>query len=136
MSGGYLLDSHVLLWLSPSEPTLPSRVLEVLSDTTRPLYASVVSVVELSIKHATGKLDLPFGPEENAAEAFDELFHELGVEALPLTTAHAARMRDLPRHHGDPFDRLMICQAMEEGLTLVTHDRTFARYDGLAVLWA
>lgn len=56
--------------------------------------------------------------------------------SLDVTLAHAARLRDLPLHHRDPFDRLIVAQAMAEDLILVTHDRTLARYDGLSVLWA
>lgn len=135
MSGGLLLDSHVLLWLAPEEPRLSTRVLDRLSDTTTPLFASPAGVAELCIKASLGKLSLPFGPQADASEAFSELLRQLGVRSLDVTMAHAARLRDLPLHHRDPFDRIMIAQAMAEDLIMVTHDRAFAAYEGLAVLW-
>ena len=135
MTRGLLLDSHVLLWLAPTPPLLPSRIIDQLRVRNRPLFVSVVGVAELCIKSALGKLALPIPPREDTAAAFEDLLVNLGIQPLPLTLSHAARLRDLPRHHGDPFDRLMIAQAMEDDLTFVTHDRAFAAYEGLAVLW-
>ncbi len=136
MSRGFLLDSHVLLWLTPEAPRLSHRVLDQLSLAKNALFASPASVAELCIKASLGKLALPFSRDEDAGEAFAELLEELGVVSLDVTLAHAARLRDLPLHHRDPFDRLIVAQAMAEDLILVTHDRTLARYDGLSVLWA
>ena len=136
MSRGFLLDSHVLLWLAPEAPKLSPLVLDQLSLETNALFASPASVAELCIKASLGKLMLPFGQDEDAGGAFAQLLEQLGIISLDVTLAHAARLRDLPLHHRDPFDRLIIAQAMVENLTLVTHDRAFARYDGLSVLWA
>ena len=136
VSRGFLLDSHVLLWLAPVTPRLSHQVLDQLSLAANALFVSPASVAELCIKASLGKLALPFGQDEDAGEAFAQLLDQLGVMSLDVTLAHAARLRDLPLHHRDPFDRLIIAQAMAENLTLVTHDRTLGRYDGLAVLWA
>ena len=136
MSRGFLLDSHVLLWLTPEPPRLSHRVLDQLSLAKNALFASPASVAELCIKASLGKLALPFSRDEDAGEAFAELLEQLGVVSLDVTLAHAAQLRDLPLHHRNPFDRLIVAQAMAEDLILVTHDRTLARYDGLSVLWA
>ena len=136
MSRGFLLDSHVLLWLTPVTPTLSHQVLDQLSLAENALFVSPASVAELCIKASLGKLALPFGRDEDAGEAFAQLLEELGIMSLDVTLEHAARLRDLPLHHRDPFDRLIVAQAMAEDLTLVTHDRTLGRYDGLSVLWA
>ena len=136
MSRGFLLDSHVLLWLTPVTPTLSHQVLDQLSLAENALFVSPASVAELCIKASLGKLALPFGRDEDAGEAFAQLLEELGIMSLDVTLEHAARLRDLPLHHRDPFDRLIVAQAMAEDLTLVTHDRTLGRYEGLSVLWA
>ena len=107
----------------------------MLEESEAPLFVSTIAIAELCIKANLGKLRLPWEKDEAVSE-FDELLQSLEIDPLPVTVAHAARLRSLPMHHRDPFDRLMIAQAMSENLTLVTHDRALARYDGLAVLWA
>ncbi len=134
MTRGLLIDSHVLMWLAQEPPALSARVLAVLDESEAPRFVSTIAIAELCIKANLGKLQLPCEHEHGEAD-FDELLENLEIDALPVAVAHATRLRGLPLHHRDPFDRLMIAQAMVEGLTLVTHDRAFARYDGLAVLW-
>jgi len=131
----YLIDSHVLLWMVDGSRPIPTPVRAVLRDENNDLYLSVVGVAELCIKSNLGKLTLPQAVVSDPAGGFRRILDANSIEPLGLNLAHAARLRDLPRHHGDPFDRLMIAQAMEEGLTFVTHDRAFAAYEGLAVLW-
>ncbi len=131
----YLIDSHVLLWLVGGDRPIPQAVRAVLQDADNDLYVSVVGIAELCIKSGLGKLVLPPAVMSDPLARFTVILSENSIEPLPLTLSHAARLRDLPRHHGDPFDRLMIAQAMAENLTVVTHDRAFAAYEGLAVLW-
>ena len=131
----YLIDSHVLLWLVDGARPIPQPVRAVLRNENNDLYLSVVGVAELCIKSGLGKLSLPRAVASDPEAGFRRILAANSIEALALTLAHAARLRDLPRHHGDPFDRLMIAQAMEDDLTFVTHDRAFAAYEGLAVLW-
>lgn len=90
------------------------------------IVVSVVSAWETAIKSALGKLSI--------AVPFDEAVEINGFDRLLITFPHAAAVADLPHHHGDPFDRMLIAQAREEGLTVVTHDRRFAPYD-VPVLW-
>jgi PIN domain nuclease of toxin-antitoxin system len=132
---GYLIDSHVLLWLVDGSRPIPDPAIGVLRSEDSDLYFSVVGVAELCIKSGLGKLSLPQAVERDPQDGFARILDANDVEPLALTLAHAASLRNLPRHHGDPFDRLMIAQAMAEDLTLVTHDRAFAAYDGLRVLW-
>lgn len=80
---------------------------------------------EIAIKWAAGKLELPEHPRDWVAR----LSRELGVEALPVSQIHAVQVADLPDHHRDPFDRLLIAQAQIEGIPIVTADRSFERYD-------
>ena len=116
-----LLDTHVVLWAVLDAPELPPAFRAALTDRTVETYVSAVSVWEVSIKRALGKLDVP-------ADLFDRV-RGAGGRPLPVTWEHAARVEDLPRHHADPFDRMLIAQAQCEGLTLLTTDRQIALYD-------
>ncbi len=131
----YLLDSHVFLWLVSGSRPIHEDVRAAIQAEATPLFLSTAGIAELCIKNGSGKLMLPAEIEADAIAGFALVLEENSISPLPVTLAHAAALRDLPMHHRDPFDRLIIAQAMIEGLTLVTHDRTFARYEGLAVLW-
>lgn len=115
-----LLDTHVLLWAIASPRRLSSEVRRVI-ETTSSVNVSVVSIWEIGIKRTLGKVDLP-----------EDLLNVLkfsGFEALPVGLDHALMACELPRHHDDPFDRLLIAQAEIEDLTIVTADRHFTKYD-------
>jgi len=90
------------------------------------VFVSAASAWEVAIKQALGRLRLP--------DRFATGVEESGFEQLAVTFDHAERAGALPPHHGDPFDRMLIAQALEERLTLVTHDKRFAPY-GVDVLW-
>lgn len=131
MRGGLLLDSHVFYWLMGSSPMLTAASRRTIAAASV-VHVSAVSVAELSIKQARGRLSLP---DEFVSEDFASAIDAMKFRDLPLTIGAAARLRTLPLHHGDPFDRLLIAQALDNNLTLVTHDRAFALYDGLDILW-
>ena len=115
-----LIDTHVLLsWLA-DDPALPPRATSVIADPEHAVVVSAASVWETSIKQANGHLD---APDDLVAAIADEF------TTLPMTAAHAMAAGRLPAHHADPFDRMLIAQAMLEGLTLVSVDRRFADYD-------
>jgi PIN domain nuclease of toxin-antitoxin system len=133
---GYLLDSHVLLWLLSGSRPIRETARAAIRLNDQRVFMSTAGIAELCIKNNLGKLALPEEILRNPAEGFQAVLEENYILPLPVGLAHATRLQHLPRHHGDPFDRLMIAQAMVDGLTLVTHDRAFARYDGLSVLWA
>jgi PIN domain nuclease of toxin-antitoxin system len=135
LSAPLLVDSHVFLWLLEGSRRLEPEVFETLSDGKTSVFVSAVTVAELCIKNALGKLALPDEIEANPAAGFRASLDRMAMTQLPLTIDHAAKLRALPRHHGDPFDRMLIAQALEDGLTIVTHDRMFGLYADLKVLW-
>jgi PIN domain nuclease of toxin-antitoxin system len=126
-----LLDTHSWLWMraEPDRLSEPSR--ELLRDPSSELFFSAASAWEIAVKFATGKLRLPEPPVDFVAQRLAED----RVSALPILIAHALHAGELPPHHRDPFDRLLIAQARIEGLTLLTADREIAKYD-VPILWA
>lgn len=117
----FLLDTHVLVWWAEEDEALPSTVRSALADPANDVFFSAVSTAELSIKSALGKLDVA---EHLLGTTPDESFAE-----LPLTSRHAAVLAHLPPHHRDPFDRMLVAQALVEGLVLVTVDERVRAYD-------
>lgn len=120
---GLLLDSHVLLWYVDGDTRLSDADAMVIRKTEH-VSVSAATVWELTIKMTLGKLP----PRSILALARDA-----NCTLLPITPEHAQAIASLPRHHGDPFDHLLLAQAKVEGLTLVTHDEVLARY-GVPVL--
>lgn len=116
-----LLDTHVLLWLLGGARPLPSAVRAELRDPARPVLVSAATVWEIAIKQALGKLRAP--ADLLAAIA------TMRFDLLDVAATHALAVRDLPLHHRDPFDRLLVAQATLERATLVTHDDAFTAYD-------
>lgn len=122
-----LLDTQVVLWRLHGTPTLRGEVREHINDAEE-LRVSVVSFVEIGIKAAAGKLRMPADIRERVLES--------GAQILSLAPEHGLGIAELPLHHRDPFDRLLIAQARYEGLTIVTADRHFAAYDVPVILAA
>lgn len=116
-----LVDTHVLIWAVLADRALPERFRSALSDPAAEIHVSAVSVWEVAIKRALGKLAVPVDLFDQAAAS--------GCVALPVTWTHARAVEALPFHHADPFDRMLIAQARIEGLTILTADREFAAYD-------
>jgi PIN domain nuclease of toxin-antitoxin system len=116
-----LLDTHVLLWWLLESPKLAGRTQVAITDPDNDVYVSAVTHAEISIKRSLGKLESPSIP--------DELLEENGFETLPFTAAHGRRMLELPFHHRDPFDRMMIAQAIDEDLVFATVDPRMRAYD-------
>jgi PIN domain nuclease of toxin-antitoxin system len=119
----YLLDTQIYLWSVAGSPRL-SRSAKALIVNAERVFVSAASIWEAAIKKAIGKLS--GDPDELAASIEPSGFVELAV-----TAAHAARVARLPRIHDDPFDRLLVAQAMHEPLRLITADRLLARYSEL-----
>jgi PIN domain nuclease of toxin-antitoxin system len=115
-----LLDTHALLWWLGGEDLDPATAGRI-ADPATLVAVSAASIWEAGIKAAIGKLDIP---EELAPTVVDA-----GFEPLPITFAHAEAAAQLPPHHRDPFDRMLIAQAQLEGLTIVTRDQAFAPYE-------
>jgi PIN domain nuclease of toxin-antitoxin system len=121
-----LLDTHVLLWWLDGT-RLTDAVIARIADPGELVVVSAASIWEAAMKAALGKLETP--------EALGTAAVEAGFDSLPITFDHAERAGSLPPHHRDPFDRMLVAQALAEGLTLVTHDPAFRPYgvDLLAV---
>lgn len=115
-----LLDTRVVLWQLAGTRTVGPRAREAIGRATE-LAFSVVSFAEIGVKAAIGKLDIPADLREHILRS--------GLSTLGLAPDHGLGVADLPMHHRDPFDRLLISQARLEGLTIVTADERFSRYD-------
>ena len=127
---GYLLDTGVFL-LSMQTPEKINREARSIVETgENDLFLSAASSWEISIKCAIGKLTLA----EPSSKYIPRLLSEKGIQSLPITQIHALTAGELPRHHGDPFDRMLIAQSMTEDLVLMTTDRQFEKYE-IAALW-
>ena len=115
-----LLDSHVVLWWLDDNPALGRACRQAIAD-AEVAYVSVVSPWELGIKRALGRLSYPDGLLRRLAES--------GFELLAISGTHAETAPELPLHHRDPFDRMLIAQAQSERLTIATADGSFGAYD-------
>jgi PIN domain nuclease of toxin-antitoxin system len=124
-TAAYLLDTNVLIWLSSEVSRLPATVLDILEATESVLYVSTVSFWELAIKQGLGKID--------GAIRFDGMVERHGIRELTIHSGYTEALRELPMLHGDPFDRMLVAQAITEGMVLVTADRRLAGYS-VAVL--
>jgi PIN domain nuclease of toxin-antitoxin system len=117
-----LLDTNAFLWAYARPEELSAASRHAIADIANDRWVSIASLWEIAIKLSIGKLSLP---NDNLAAAIAHL----AVTVLPISVVHVGRAQALPFHHRDPFDRMMIAQAIEEGLTVVTRDRHFAAYD-------
>lgn len=120
-----LIDTHIFLWWDRQLRRVSRPLRTAIEDGTNDVYLSAASIWEIAVKRATGKLT--FGRTIVDAVA------EFGFEILPITGAHAEHAGGLPRHHNDPFDRLLIAQAALEGMVLGTQDRLMRPY-GVAMI--
>ncbi len=125
-----LLDTHVWLWMMSTPERLNKTARAVLEDSAVQLSLSVASVWEVGIKHERGKLPLPSSVEELVNGSTERL----ATKVLPIDLSHVLKAAQLPPHHNDPFDRLLIAQAKLEQMTLATADKLVSQYDG-DVLW-
>ena len=120
-----LLDTHVFLWWREASGRIEGEATRAITGADA-VFLSAASAWEVAIKVALSKLRIP-GPLEPAVE-------ESRFEKLPITFAHASVVTSLSPHHRDPFDRMLVAQALAEQLTIVTHDRRFEPY-GVPVIW-
>jgi PIN domain nuclease of toxin-antitoxin system len=120
-----LLDTHVWLWMIGEDERLNEPTRAALIDPENDIFLSAAAVWELAIKHAAGKLKYTGSP----AVQVSTHIKRSGVLPLPITADHALAAAALPMHHRDPFDRMMIAQALAEELTLSTADRRLSVYE-------
>ena len=120
-----LVDTHVLLWIMANDPALSPAAREIIGQADT-VYASAASIWEVSIKSALGKLKINH-------ERFVKALPASGFTPLPITWAHADAVQRLPNHHRDPFDRMLLAQAISEPLRLLTADQMLAQYSELVI---
>lgn len=116
-----LLDTHVMLWWLTDDAALPESVRAAIVASDSEVFVSAASAWEIAIKHSLDRLDFP-------VEQMPDILDTAGFTPLPIAIAHAVAAGALPRHHADPFDRMIVAQAQCEGLTVVSLDRQIARY--------
>jgi len=124
-----LLDTHIGLWALTADKRLSAEARALIGDPDNLVYISVVSVWEIAIKHGLGRASIPF----SGADAV-RYFAEAGYEWLDIRPQHAAAVETLPMLHADPFDRLLVAQALIEPLRLITHDPMVAAYTDTILL--
>lgn len=124
-----LLDTHAFLFAIADPHSLSTRVRKLLLDPEIKRWVSTVSVWEIAIKVQLGKLRMPSGRAFYLHQMID-----LRAQTLPIELRHSLAVFDLPPHHRDPFDRMLIAQAREDGLILVSRDQALAAYD-VETLW-
>lgn len=125
----YLIDTHTFLWHLNATTQLSQTAKKILDDPENRNFVSQASLIELSIKLNLGKLKL--------LSSWDDLFfyfEKAHWELLPITNAEIIRLSTLPLHHGDPFDRILICQAQMQDMALISKDAAFDHY-GIKRIW-
>ena len=120
----YLLDTCTFLWIVLAPDDLSERCRDAFIDPVNEILLSPVSAWEITVKHAAGKLELDISPEEFVPKY--RVLH--GIESLPLDESSALRLARLPAYHRDPFDRMLVCQALTTGATILTPDPEIRRY--------
>jgi PIN domain nuclease of toxin-antitoxin system len=121
-----LLDTHIALWAVVDDPRLSVRARDLIADPDGEVFVSAASLWEIAIKHALARgapSDMPISGQEALG-----YFRRAGYELLDISPAHVVAVETLPMLHADPFDRILVAQAMSVPLRLLTHDPTVARY--------
>lgn len=124
----YLLDTHTFFWFITGDEKLPENVRDII-ETNENIYVSIVTFWEMAIKNSLGKMELPA-----SISNMMDVCGKLRLYILPIKASHLDRLRELPFIHRDPFDRLLICQAQDEKLVLLTTDGNIAKYD-VTIVW-
>jgi PIN domain nuclease of toxin-antitoxin system len=121
-----LLDTNAFLWWRDASPRLSARTADQIRDPANQIVVSIASFWEIAIKRSLGKL--------RYLEDFEEVMAEENFSLLTVAYVHLRALEQLPRHHGDPFDRLLIAQSISEDIPIATTDRAFTRYNA-ATFW-
>ena len=132
----YLLDSNAFIWAKSSPQTLRQEARQIIQDPENTLFVSVAGLWELADKASKGKLPQFAAIMNRIPGALELALQESNFQAMPVELAHIAHAYRLPLHHRDPFDRLMIAQALAENMTFISRDGIFHRYSGLKLLTA
>ncbi len=124
-----LLDTHIALWAITDSPRLTAQARNLILNPGNSVHISTASVWEIAIKHMLGRGGMPVSGTQAAAH-----FQAAGYIELPITHAHVSMLETLPPHHADPFDRLLVAQALTEPLRLLTHDTVVRQYSDSIIL--
>ena len=127
-----LLDTHIALWAIVDDARLPKAARQLIEEPLNEIFVSAASVWEIAIKHALSRgrpTDMPI-----SGKAALDWFRQAGYDLLPITAEHAAAVEALPRLHADPFDRLLVAQALTAPLHFVTHDKQVGAYSDTIIL--
>ena len=124
----YLLDTHTLLWSFYKEEQLSDAVRDAIENADE-LYVSIVTLWEIAIKQSIGKINI-----SNTIQEIADKCYEADVSILPISAVHLDQIRQLPDIHRDPFDRLLISQAITEDLAIITRDTMISLYD-VKTIW-
>jgi PIN domain nuclease of toxin-antitoxin system len=119
-----LLDTHAFLWSASEPERFSQRTRAAIEDSSNEVFVSAAVAWEITVKHAVGKLEIPGDPTIYVPARI----RTLGFKSLPIVQEHALAVYKLPRHHRDPFDRIMVAQAQVEGLTFVTSNSEILKY--------
>ncbi len=125
-----LLDTHVFLWWITDDPQLPSHVRGIIANGNNELFFSAASCWEIAIKAELGRIKLPHKPDVFISE---QLIAN-AVQGLPIQLSHALHVFNLPSHHRDPFDRIIVAQSQLEKLPVITSDKLIAKYR-VEIIW-
>jgi PIN domain nuclease of toxin-antitoxin system len=124
-----LLDTHVALWAITDSPKLPQKARDLIMSPKTTVWVSSASVWEIAIKHSLGRGDMPVSGQDAM-----RYFQESGYRILAIEAEHAVAVEELPAHHQDPFDRILVAQALVEPMRLMTHDPLVARYSDTIIM--
>lgn len=123
-----LLDTHILLWALTGSGKLSTNGHDLIVDPTNAILASSINIAEIAKKSSIHKLSIASSLESENYAGLLKAIEDSGFEMLPFTAEHAAHLRSLPFHHRDPFDRMIISQAIHEKLSVLTADPVFESY--------
>ena len=121
MRNNFLLDTHIFVWALEGSNLLPDSIKNKIADPNNKIFVSVVSIWEIVIKRNLKKIKIDFDIETSIGKA--------GIEVLAIEASHALEIEKLPPHHKDPFDRMLVAQAIVEKLMIITQDEKIKKYD-------
>jgi PIN domain nuclease of toxin-antitoxin system len=125
----FLIDTQILIWLIGISDKLPKNILKIIKDTENYIFVSDVSIWEIAIKFSIGKLKIPFELKNIIQEIY-----RMNINILEITSEHVIKVAELPFHHKDPFDRLIISQSILENLPIISSDINLKKYD-TEIIW-
>jgi PIN domain nuclease of toxin-antitoxin system len=125
----YLIDTHTFIWFVNGDDSLSAKSKKIIANTDNKCYLSIASVWEIAIKISLKKLSL-----KSSFDKLSEILSENEIELLPVSLQHIQQLINLPFHHRDPFDRIIIAQSKVEKLVLISKDEAFADYD-IKTIW-